>query len=162
MRDYQKYAITLSLFSVVLYAALVVAAFGMISLFSGVEIIEATDAGPLVGPTMVGVSALIVLVLLVRLGIVRRPEKQHVELGYAFVTGVAAFLGYVATGSLVYSVGDGQLFDLFTFTASTLGAPFAATVGILAFVVALTYSFLLTARFTDRGRPLWPWERSGS
>jgi hypothetical protein len=40
-----------------------------------------------------------------------------------------------------------------------LRGPFAATTGILAFVVALLYSLVLASRLNEYGRPLWPWER---
>ena len=56
MRDYQKYATIVAVFATVLYAALLVAAFGMISLATNLDVIADRSAGPLVGPTMAGVA----------------------------------------------------------------------------------------------------------
>ncbi|MDY7541554.1 MULTISPECIES: DUF6121 family protein [unclassified Cryobacterium] len=159
MRDYQRYAAVVAVFAAVLYAALLVAAFGMISLLADIEVIPVTDAGPLVGPGMAAAAVLLVFALLLWLGLRASPRRQRVALGYAAGTGIAAFLGFVAAGSVLYLLGNGPLFSGLTFAAAVLREPFAATTGILAFVVTLLYSLVLASRMNENGRPLWPWER---
>ena len=158
MREYQRYAAVVAVFAAVLYAALLVAGFGMISLLADIEVIPVTDAGPLVGPGMAA-AVLLVFALLLWLGLRTSPRRQRVALGYAAGTGIAAFLGFVAAGSVLYLLGNGTLFSGLTFAAAVLREPFAATTGILAFVVTLLYSLVLASRMNEHGRPLWPWER---
>ena len=161
MRDYQKYATIVAVFAAVLYAALLVASFGVISLATNLEVISDPDAGSLVGTVMSGVAVIAVFVLLVILGLRTPPEHQHVAVGYAFGTGFAVLVAFLAAGALLHGRGEGVLANLLSFPGELLAAPFSWTVGVLAFVVTVAYSWLLAARFTERGRPLWPWERRG-
>jgi hypothetical protein len=159
MRDYQRYAAVVAVFAAVLYAALLVAGFGLISLLADLEVIPVADAGPLVGPGMATAAVVLVFVLLLWLGLRASPRRQRVALGYAAGTGVAALLGFVVAGGALYVLGNGEPFSGLTFAAAVLRGPFAATTGILAFVVALLYSLVLASRLNEYGRPLWPWER---
>jgi hypothetical protein len=159
MRDYQKYATIVAVFAAVLYLAAVVAAFGLISLATDQDVIGESGAGPLVGPTMTGAAVLLALLLMLLVGIRTPPERQRIAPGYAFATGLAALGIFVLTGGLLVVVGDGQPFHLITFGAGMLLRPFAWAVGVLGFIVTLLYTWTLALRFTERGRPLWPWER---
>lgn len=159
MRDYQKYATILAVFAAVLYAALLVAAFGLISLATNLDVISEPDAGPLVGPSMTAAAVLLVFVLMLALGVGTRPDRQRIAVGFAFASGIAAFGIFIATGAFLYAAGDGQPFHVLTFSAAMLLSPFALTTGILAFVVTLTYSWLIASHVGEHGRPLWPWER---
>lgn len=161
MRDYQRYAIIVAVFTTVLYAALVVAAFGLISLVTNRDVIADPSAGPLVGPTMSAAATGLVLLLLVVLGIRTPPDKQRVVVGFAVSTGIAAYGLFIVTGAILVAAGNGDLFAALVFGGSMLASPFALAVGALAFVVALSYSILLASRFGEHGRPLWPWERRG-
>jgi hypothetical protein len=161
MRDYQKYATIVAVFATVLFAALVVAAFGMVSLATNLDVISDRSVGPLVGPTMTASVVLLVLVMLLILGVNSPPEKQRVAVGFALATGVAAFLLYIVVGAVLVSVGSRDAVAGVLFGGSLLGSPFALTAGILAFLVTLTYSILLASHYGEHGRPLWPWERRG-
>ena len=160
MRDYQKYATIVAVFATVLYAALLVAAFGLISLATNLEVIADRSAGPLVGPTMTAVAVLLVLIMLITLG-VNPPDKQRVVVGFAIATGIAAYGLYIAAGAILVAAGNGDPFAVLLFAGSMLASPFALTVGLLAFIVALVYSILLASHYGEHGRPLWPWERRG-
>ncbi len=159
MRDYQKYAAVVAVFAAVLYGALVVAAFGMISLATNLDVISQTDAGPLVGPSMAAAAVGLVFVLMLTLGLRDRPNRQRVAVGYSLGTGAAAFAVFIVVGAILYPLTSGQAFDAFTFTETTLARPFAGVTGVLAFVVTLLYSIVLASRVGEHGRPLWPWER---
>jgi len=161
VRDYQKYATILAVFTAVLYLALVVAAFGLISLATNTDVITQPDAGPLVGPGMTGTAVLLVFILLLVLGVNTPPERQRIAVGFAVGTGLAAVAAFVAAGAVLYAVGEGQSISMLTFASSMLLGPYAAATGILAFIVVLVYSWILAARVGENGRPLWPWERRG-
>ena len=159
MRDYQKYAAIVAAFATVLYFALIVAAFGLISLATNLEVVNEPDAGPLVGPSMVGAAVLLVFIVMVTHGVKAPPERQRVAVGFAVATGIAALGVFIAVGALLYWIGDGQPLHAITFAESTLLGPFALATGVLAFIVALCYSLILASRVGEHGRPLWPWER---
>jgi hypothetical protein len=161
MGDHRQYALTVAVFAAVLYLALVVAAFGMLSLITDLDVIGDPSAGPLVGPIMTGVAVIVVFVMMLAGGVRMPPGQQRIQVGYAVATGVAATAAFIATGALLRTIETRTLFELVNFPAALLGGPFAWSVGILAFIVALLYSWLIAARFTERGRPLWPWERRG-
>jgi hypothetical protein len=161
MRDYQKYASVVAVFATVLFAALVVAGFGMVSLVTNLDVIADEAVGSLVGPTMTAMAILLVLVLLILHGISTPPDKQRVAVGFAVGTGVAAYGLFVVTGAVLVAAGNGDIFEGVVFAGSMLASPFALTLAALAAVVALIYSILLASHYGEHGRPLWPWERRG-
>lgn len=161
MRDYQRYATIVAVFATVLFLAAVVAAFGLISLATNLEVIPAPEAGPLLGPIMTVAAGIVVFVLLLLLGVRTKPELQRIVLGYSAGVGVAALAVFVLTGAILVAIDEGSLFGLLGFAAQLLSQPFAWALAILAFVIAVVYSWILAARMTERGRPLWPWERRG-
>lgn len=161
MRDYQEYATILAVFTAALYLALVVAAFGLISLATNTDVVSQPDAGPLVGPVATGAAVLAVFILLLVLGVNTPPEQQRIRIGFAFGTGLAAVGALVVTGGVLYAVAVGELVGILTFAGAMLLSPFAAATGGLAFLVVLVYSWILAAHIGEQGRPLWPWERRG-
>ncbi|TFB48438.1 DUF6121 family protein [Cryobacterium tagatosivorans] len=161
MRDYQKYATILAVFTAALYLALIVAAFGLVSLATDTDVVTQPDAGPLVGPGMAGAAVLLVFVLLLVLGVNTPPERQRIAVGFAVGTGLGAVAAFVVAGAVLYAVGEGESISALTFASSMLLGPYAAATGILAFIVVLVYSWILAARVGEHGRPLWPWERRG-
>lgn len=158
MRDYQKYATVVAVFAAVVLAALLVAAFGMISLLTDTDVISDPDAGPLVGPIMTAAAVVLVFTLMLLLGLRTRPENQRVAVGYSLGTGIAALGVFVLVGAVLYALGAGLPGDSVGFAASVLLGPFAVTTGILSFIVTLLYSLVLASRMPERGRPKWPWE----
>lgn len=155
MRDYQKYAIVVSVFAAVLYLSLIVAGFGMISLITDREVIDEPLAGPVLGPVMVGVPVVLLFALMVKLGITTRPERQRVALGYAIGSGFAATATFVVVGFVGFSLEGG---DAVPFAGSLLISPFSAITGVFAAIVVLSYSLILATQQGQHGRPLWPWE----
>jgi hypothetical protein len=161
MRDHQKYAAVVAIFTTVLFAALLVAAFGMISLVANLDVIADRSIGPLVGPAMTVAVILLVLIMLLVLGVNTPPEKQRVAVGYALAAGAGAFVLYLLAGAVLVTIGSGDAVAGLVFAGALLGNPFAVTAGVLAFVVTLAYSILLASHYGENGRPLWPWERRG-
>jgi len=161
MRDFQKYATIVALFATVLYLALLVAALGLISLATNTEVIPEADAGPLVGPSMAGAAVILVFVMLLILGVGGPAARERVAVGWAFLTGLGAFLIFILIGAVLYAMGTGVFVQLLIFTAAQLPSPYAWATGILAVIVVLVYSWILAARVGEHGRPLWPWERRG-
>ncbi|TFC91826.1 MULTISPECIES: DUF6121 family protein [Cryobacterium] len=166
MRDYQKYATVVAIFAAVLLAALLVAAFGLISLLADTDVISDPNAGPLVGPVMTAAAVVLVLILMLLLGLRTRPENQRIAVGYSLGAGFAALAVFVLVGGVLYALGTGVPADTAGlpgdsagFAASVLLGPFAVTTGILAFIVTLLYSLVLASRMPERGPPQWPWER---
>ncbi|TFC13984.1 hypothetical protein E3O19_11640 [Cryobacterium algoritolerans] len=161
MRDYQKYATVVAVFATVLYAALTIAAFGMISLLADRDVITDPNAGPLVGPSMTAAAALVVFILMLLLGLRTRPENQRIAVGYSLGTGFVAFVSFLLVGAFLFALNAELPADSISFAGSLFVGPFAATAGILGFIVTLLYSMVLASRMPERGRPLWPWERRG-
>jgi hypothetical protein len=161
MRDYQKYATVVAVFATVLYAALLVAAFGMVSLITNLDVIADRSVGTLVGPSMTAAAVLLVLIMLITLGVNTPPDKQRVVVGFAVATGIAAYGLFIVAGAILVAAGNGDPLAVILFAGSMLASPFALVVGVLAFVVALVYSILLASHYGENGRPLWPWERRG-
>ena len=159
MRDYQKYATVVAVFAAVLLAALLVAAFGMISLLANTDVISDPNAGPLVGPGMTAVAVVLVFTLMLLLGLRTKPENQSVAVGYSLATGFAALGAFVLVGVVLYALGAGLPGDSVGFAASVLLGPFAVATGILSFIITLLYSLVLATRMPERGRPKWPWEQ---
>jgi len=160
MRDDRTYATVIAFFATALYLALIVAAFGLISLATDTEVVADPAVGPLVGPVMVGASALMLLIFLIVLGTRVPAERQRVSPAVALGVAFACYLVYAAAGAVAGSLADpGGPLRYVLFALAQLGGWPAITAGIAAFVVTLLYQLVLVGRFRQRGRPRWPWER---
>jgi hypothetical protein len=160
MRDERAYATVVAFFAAGLYLAIVVAAFGLISLLTETDPISDPQIGPLVGPVMVGAATLILLVFLVVLGTRVPADRQRVSPGVAFGVAVACYAVYIGAGGVAGAAGDpSQPFHYFLFAFAQLGSWYSIAVGIAAFVVTLLFQLVLVGRFRQRGRPRWPWEQ---
>lgn len=145
---------TIAGFAAALHVALIVAAFGLISLFADAEPIADPAAGRLVGPITIGAS---VLALLVLLGFaLTRGMRPWSVAGLALVVTWAA--GVVAA-TVAYAVSTGTLLAALIFALSFMTAGFGVIIPISGAVVALLAA--VTARAQEGGvdRPRWPWER---
>jgi hypothetical protein len=164
------YSYVLSVFATFTYFALVVCAFGFISLLTDTEVITQPDAGPLIGP--VAIASAIVVVLLMLLSAARRYEASvaaarresvgdpvRVPLGRAVTTGILAFFAYVLVGSILYALTADQLFSGLLFAADAVVRLYAVAVGVLAAIVYLAFALILAAGGAHPARPLWPWEK---
>jgi hypothetical protein len=159
MREERAYAIVVACFAAGLYLAVLVAAFGLISLGTDTEVIPDRSAGPLVGPIMAGVAVAVLLVLLIRTGIRVPGEQQRIAPLNALGAGLACYLAYCLTGGVAGALATGDLLHFALFAAGQLASPYAIAVGVAAVVVMLLYQLVLVGRFRQRGRPRWPWER---
>ncbi|WP_374009671.1 DUF6121 family protein [Leifsonia sp. LS-T14] len=160
MRDERAYATVVAFFATALYLALVVGAFGLISLATDSDVINDPQVGPLVGPTMVIAAAVMLLVFLIVLGTRVPADRQRISPGVAFGVGVACYAVFITAGGIAGAIGDpGDPLHYFLFALSQLIAWPAITAGLAAFAVTLIYQLVLVGRFRQRGRPRWPWER---
>lgn len=143
-------------FAAVTYVALVVCAFGFISLFADLDVVTDPDAGPLTGPLMVLVATAVVLWAIIRE--VRRVPLR-VSIGTAVIAGLIAWLAYGLSGGLFDAIATRDGPGAVVFAASTLGAPFSITVGVLAAVIVLVAASVAAAAAGHPPTPRWPWER---
>jgi hypothetical protein len=156
-----RYATVVAAFTTVLYLAMLVATFGLISLYANLDVIDLADAGPLVGPTMSGVAMLVVFAFLVSIGRGATADNQRLSAATALGVGFAVYAVFVLSGGVVYAVGNGQPLEFLTFTFHEFGSWFSIAAGILAVIATFVYQAVLVGRFQQRGRPQWPWERKG-
>jgi hypothetical protein len=160
MREYRKYAITLATFSVVLYVALIVAALGVLSLLLNRDVINETDAGALLGPSMV-TAAILAWVWGVLSSVLRSPERlTHIPPLPIFIAGASAYLAYCIFGGVAYSLGAGELFRSVTFIGDEMTSPFAIAVAVTGWLTAFLYFVVLLAKPAGSGAPEWPWEKN--
>ncbi|GAA1516212.1 Na+/phosphate symporter [Agromyces terreus] len=141
-------------FAAALDLALIVCAYGFVSLLADVEVVADPEVGVLVAPVAVGAS---VLALLVTLGLrLVRPERMAATVvlsafGSWFALVLVAVVAHLlsSTGSVMQSVAFGVLFGLGWFGVLVPAA--AAIVAVFAVLVA-------RGRQDGMERPRWPWE----
>lgn len=133
------------------WGAAVVAADGLVSLFTGLEVDPLRNAGPLVVPAAV-VAALVAL--LVRL------LRGNDRTGWlALECGVIVYLVQLVVGALVYLLIRGSLADGVLWIATQAASPFQLTDVALALVAGLIMMLVVRAQAAGASRPRWPWER---
>ena len=141
-------------FAAALLLALVVAAFGFVSLLTDAEVVADPEAGRLVGPAIVAASVGSVLVYL---GL--RLPHEH---GLVVMTLQAVLLAWAAgvvAGTVAYALATGTLLAALLFALSFMTIGFGVLMPVLtALVVPLA---VVTSRAETGGaeRPRWPWER---
>ncbi|MFC4242429.1 DUF6121 family protein [Gryllotalpicola reticulitermitis] len=158
MPGFRKYAATVAVFAAVLFAALIVALFGMISLLAAVPVIGNPHAGELVGPVAVAAATLLLFGCLLSIALRVPEDRQRIAPLTALGVGAGAYVAYAFFGAIAYFFGHDAVGALIFFGGLMTG-PFAITLGIVGFVIALLYMVVLASRVADRGRPKWPWER---
>lgn len=160
----------LAVFAAGLYFALVVCAFGFVSLLTDTDVVSQADAGPLVGPAATG--AAVVTVLLFLLGVARGYEREsraaiaassgdpvRLPLGRSLLVGLVSYAVYVLAGAALYAVTTGKPFSFVLFAADSSLRGYAVAVGVIATVVSAVYMLVLASGGEHPARPLWPWER---
>ncbi len=135
------------------WVAVVIAAWGLLSLLLDADVIREPDAGPFLGPAMVAVAAVALLFLLLR--IVRTDERPAVAF---FGTAAAVFLVLLIVGGMGYTLIRGELFWLLAFPLEYAPSPFIVVAALLAGAAALIARSIGRAEKSGRGRPRWPWE----
>ncbi len=161
MREDRRYATVVAVFAAALYLACLVAAFGLISLYGNIDVIDESDAGPLVGPIMCGVSTLVIFWILAASGRRLSADRQRISAGAAVLTGLGVYAVFIVSGAVVYAYGSDVALHFLTFAFHMAGSAFSIAAGVLAFAVTLAYQLVLVGRFRQRGRPEWPWEHKG-
>ncbi len=135
------------------WVAVVIAVWGLLSLFLDADVIRERDAGPLLGPIMVAVAAVALLLLVLR--IVRTDERPAVAF---FGTSAAVFLVLLIVGGFGYTLIRGQAFWLLGFPLEYAPSPFIVAAALLAGAGALIARSIGSQEKSGRGRPRWPWE----
>jgi hypothetical protein len=143
----------LAALATVAWVAVVIAVWGLISLLLNSDVIAESDAGPYLGPTMVGLAAVALLLLLLRT--LRTDERA----GIAFFGCLAAvFLVLLFSGAIGYTLIRAQLFWLLAFPLQHAASPFIVVAALLAGVTALLARSIGGAEKRGASRPRWPWE----
>lgn len=156
----RAYTAVVAFFAAVLYLALIIAVFGLISLFANTDVITDSRIGPLVGPVMVG-AAVVTLFFVLAATAFREPADHHrIAPFVAVATGLACYLVYLVAGAVAGAVGSPrEALRYVLFALEQVGSVFSLSVGVLALVVTLLFQLVLAGRFRERGRPQWPWEK---
>lgn len=154
--DPRRTAWIVAAFAAALDLALVVCAYGFVSLFTGAEVVVDPEAGLFVAPAAIGAS---VVALLLTLAVtLRRPDRIWPSVILSAAWTWFAFVAVSVVGYALASEGSTLLAALLFGLGFGIGW-FGLLVPALA---AVTASFgVLVARGRDAGmeRPKWPWER---
>lgn len=136
----------------VLWAALVVAAFGFLSLLLDVEVIADAAAGPLLAPAMILAAGVVLALLLIRV------QTAGQGPGPNFVGASAAtWIVLLLVGGVGYTLVAADPAQLLFFPLRYCLSPFIVAAALLAGAVALGVLWA-SAREKRGGRPRWPWE----
>jgi hypothetical protein len=157
--EFRRYATTVAVFAAVLYLALLIATFGEISLNANIDVLAGAQVDRLVAPTMTGFAVLVFLACLLWIALRIPVERQRILIGGAFAIGLACYVTFVFVGGIVIFFSQADAVGALLFLARQIATPFAISVGVIALIVAILYMLVITSRFRETGRPLWPWEK---
>lgn len=135
--------------AVVLFAALLIATYGAISLFTGLDPISQPDVSPLIGPMMAAVACALVFVsVLMSL----RPRGGPLRLPWArsIITAITVYLVGPAVGAILVAIDRADLFAAVLFFAAAVTGPFIVASALLAIPVVLFTPLLASS--TSRPR----------
>lgn len=158
VREFRNYAAGVATFGIILFVTLVIASFGMISLFTDTDVIAEADAGPLVGPSMVAAAVLTTFALWLAIAFRLPPKRIHASLPVALAIGLAAYFAFVVVGSILYVFSTGQILSFAIFMGAHMVSPFAVTVALIATIMTVLYLALLSGKAHGSTSPTWPWE----
>jgi hypothetical protein len=148
-------ATVVAVFAVVLHLALVVCAFGFVSLLADVDVVSRAGTGALVGTAMLAAAVLATGIALVRDA--RSAAVASRRRAWPLVVGAVVLVAYVLSGAVLVALEEGSAFAGLLFASSTVTSVFPYLAGALAAVVAVAYAAVADARPGDG--PRWPWER---
>lgn len=154
-RRTRRHAMQIAFACGALYLALIVAAFGLLSLSTNTDVVSEPDIGELVGPSMAATAVVVVTGLL----LLRRPRRSDIGLdwGYSLLVAASAMVSYTGAAFVGGVIDQGVEAGLHFGWVTAFGG-YDVLIGILAFAVALLYSFVIARRYDERGRPRWTWE----
>ena len=141
-------------FAATLYLALVVFAYGFVSLATDSEVIARADAGLLVGPAIVGAAVLALLLHLARA--LRSPRRT---LRIVVLAAVWTWVAAVVVGVIAYAIATGTALSALLFGLGFGVTWFGLLIPALAALVAWFAASVALAQSGGARRPRWPWER---
>lgn len=137
-------------FAAVGFFALVIAGFGLISLGTGDEVVDAPDLGQL--PGIIGTVLAVAGFSFTLWRVIRRPRPGYLGAIGVIAASVAGYLVGLAAGALVQGADPARALGV----AVDFGASwFALLLAAAAFVAGWGGIALVRTR---AGRPQWPWE----
>lgn len=141
-------------FAAALHVALVIAAFGFVSLLADLEPVPDPEAGRLVGPLTVAASVGALLVLLGR-GLGRGIRPWSLAGLALLVTWAAGVVG----ATLAYAAATGTILAAVLFGLEFMTIGFGVIIPVSGALVALLAAVTVRAQEGGVDRPRWPWER---
>jgi hypothetical protein len=141
-------------FATALYLALVVCAYGFVSLLTDVEVIADPDAGLLVGPAIVGAS---VAALLLHLGRSLADPSRTARI--SLLAAVWTWCAAVVVAVVGYAIATGTVLAALLFGLGFGIGWFGLLIPALAAFVAWLAALVARAQEAGADRPRWPWER---
>jgi len=156
---FRPYASTVAVFATVLYLAVLIATFGEISLNADIDVLAGAHVDRLVAPTMIGFAVLVFLACLLWIALRIPAERQRILIGGGFAIGIACYVTYVFVGGIVIFFDKADAVEALLFIGRQFATPFAISVGVTGLILAILYMMVITSRFRETGRPLWPWEK---
>lgn len=144
------YGLALAGFAAFLYLALVVCAFGVLSLLLDQDVVPERDAGPILGPVSVAVCVVAVLIAMITLA--ARPAVHRV-VGPSLLTGFVVYLLFLLTGGALYGLGKQEPSEILGWVLHHASTVFALATGVLAVAVQIAFLLLLARRDAGGGTP---------
>jgi hypothetical protein len=141
-------------FAAALLLALVVCAFGFVSLLTDAEVVADPEAGRLVGPAIVAASVGAVLVFL---GL--RLPREHGLVAMTLQGVLLAWSAGVVAGTIAYGLATGTVLAALLFALSFMTLGFGVLVPALTALVVPLAAVTARAEAGGAERPRWPWER---
>lgn len=141
-------------FAAALDLALVVCAYGFVSLLTDAEVIASAAAGPLVGPAAIGASVAALLLHLARA--LRAPERV---LAAVLLAALWTWLAAVLVAIVGYAMATGTVLASLIFGLGFGVSPFGLLIPACAALVAWLAALVARAQAGGTERPRWPWER---
>jgi len=135
----------LAVLATVLYVALVIAAFGFLSLFLGRDVISESDAGTLLGPAMVVGAAAVTCATLLRVAGKRTPWRS------ALAAAASTFIVMIAIGAVLYAWGRGEIVWLVIYAVHQAASPFVISAALLSGLTVISL-WAVSPRLEEQGR----------
>ena len=129
----------MAIMAVVGNAALLVFAYGFISLIIDRDVIEEPDAGPLVGPAMVVTTCAVVLWFVLR----RKPRGLGLR---ALAAALGTVIAGPAVGAVVYGIVRDEIGVLPVFFGRNILSPFVLCSGLIAALIVAAAGFVENRR----------------
>ena len=141
-------------FSAALYLALVVCAYGFVSLLADIEVVASASAGPFVGPAIV--AAAVAALLLHLAATLRTPDRM---LGTVLLAALWTWLAAVVVATIGYAMATGTVLASVIFGLGFGSGWFGLRIPALGALVASLAVLVARGQAGGIERPRWPWAR---